>query len=180
MLFDMLRAKLENMTFTAAIVGLRVRALQLEEGGESQALFTAADIDPQRVAVAVARLNAALGEAVSRASTRQSHVLEERFTYEPFALEKQKMFEEPQIERELVPQLRLLEVHEIPVQLRGGEPVVVDRRAVLECVGPWRVAERAYTPAPITRDEYDVVLEDGTFVRIYHQGSHWYLRGIYK
>ncbi len=32
---------------------------------------------------------------------------------------------------------------------------------------------------PVTRDEYDVVLENGTFARIYHQGSHWYLRGIY-
>ncbi len=30
------------------------------------------------------------------------------------------------------------------------------------------------------RDEYDVVLEDGTFARIYRQGSHWYLRGVYE
>jgi hypothetical protein len=32
----------------------------------------------------------------------------------------------------------------------------------------------------VTRDEYDVVLEDGTFARIYHQGAHWYLRGVYQ
>ncbi len=35
-------------------------------------------------------------------------------------------------------------------------------------------------PSPVTRDEYDVVLEDGTFARIYRQGTHWYLRGVYE
>jgi hypothetical protein len=98
------------------------------------------------------------------------------------------MLEKNQTQSELVPQLRLLEVREVPVLLRGGEPAVVDRQAVSQCVGPWRVAERAYTPvpsgaegaSPLSRDEYDVVLENGTFARIYRQGSHWYLRGVYE
>ena len=30
------------------------------------------------------------------------------------------------------------------------------------------------------RDEYDVLLEDGTFARIYRQRSRWYLRGVYE
>jgi hypothetical protein len=30
------------------------------------------------------------------------------------------------------------------------------------------------------RDEYDVVLEDGTFARIYRQNTHWYMRGVYE
>ena len=60
-----------------------------------------------------------------------------------------------------------------------------DREAVRECSGPWRVAERTSTilsevEGPVTRDEYDVVLESGTFARIYRQGSRWYLRGIYR
>ncbi len=50
---------------------------------------------------------------------------------------------------ELVPQLRLLEVREVPVQLRGGEPATVDRQAVRQCTGPWRIAERAYAPKPV-------------------------------
>jgi hypothetical protein len=79
-----------------------------------------------------------------------------------------------------VPQLRLLEVREVPVQLRGGEPAMVDRQAVRQCTGPWRIAERPSISSPVIRDEYDVVLEDGTFARIYHQGSHWYLRGVYE
>jgi hypothetical protein len=70
------------------------------------------------------------------------------------------------------------------VQLRGGEPAIVDRQAVRQCVGPWRVSERKLEePVPSAvegRDEYDVVLENGTFARIYRQGSHWYLRGVYQ
>lgn len=187
-MFDMLRAKLEGMTFAAAIVGLRSQALQLEEGGEVQALFCADDLDPQRVAVTIARLEAALGAGIVRAQTRDAHLLEERFTYEPFEPPPRAMLEKNQTQSELVPQLRLLEVREVPVLLRGGEPAVVDRQAVSQCVGPWRVAERAYTPvpsgaegaSPLSRDEYDVVLENGTFARIYRQGSHWYLRGVYE
>ncbi len=184
-MFEMLRAKLDGTTFAAAIVGLRLQALQLEEGGEEQALFCADDLDPQRVAVTIARLEAALGAGVARARTREAHLLEERFSYEPFKLAA-RAYQESRPERkrsELVPQLRLLEVREIPVRLRGGEPAIVDRQAVRQCAGPWRVAERPCAPSVegrVTRDEYDVVLEDGTFARVYRQGSHWYLRGVYE
>ncbi len=185
-MFDMLRAKLEGATFAAAIVGLRLQALQLEEGGEAQAFFSADDFDSQRVAVTIARLEAVLGEGIARAKTREAHLLEERFVYEPFtppcAIDRLRRVA-PELKDEgrgTVPQLRLLEVREVPVQLRGGEPAIVDRQAVRQCTGPWRIAERPYTPSPVTRDEYDVVLEDGTFARIYRQGSHWYLRGVYE
>jgi hypothetical protein len=177
-LFELLRAKLEGATFCAAIVGVKLQATQLEEGGEAQTLFCADEPDPQRVAVTVARLEAALGAGVSRARTRDAHRLEERFAYEPFKLPRAMCHTEPR----LVPQLRLLEVREVPVQLRGGEPAIVDCRAVQQCTGPWRIDERpcAKPEAPVARDEYDVVLEDGTFARIYHQGTHWYLRGVYE
>jgi protein ImuB len=186
MMFDLLRAKLEGATFAAAIVGLRLQALQLEEGGEEQTLFAADDLDPQRVAVTIARLEAALGAQVARAKTRDAHLLEERFTYEPFVTPRVLSPCHPEqrasrrTEQELVPQLRLLQVREILVQVRDGEPSIVDRVAVRQCAGPWRIDERPYAPEPITRDEYDVVLENGTFARIYHQGAHWYLRGVYE
>lgn len=191
-MFDMIRAKLEGARFDAPIVGLRVQALQLEEGGEAQVLFPADDLDPQKIAVTVARLEAVLGESIARARMREAHLLEERFAYEPFLSHPERCHPErsrrmapktsaqAQAPGELVPQLRLLEVREVPVQVRGGEPAVVDRQAVLECVGPWRIDERAHVPSPVTRDEYDVVLEDGTFARIYRQGTHWYLRGVYE
>ncbi|HZV76714.1 MAG TPA: hypothetical protein VFF63_03025 [Candidatus Babeliales bacterium] len=189
-MFEMSRAKLEGATFAAAIVGVRLQALQLEEGGEAQTLFCADELDPQHVAVTIARLEAALGARVARAKTRDAHRLEERFRYEAFRL---PCHPDPSTrpaaslrtalragDKELVPQLRLLEVREVPVQLRGGEPAIVDRQAVRHCTGPWRIDERPPAQGPVTRDEYDVVLEDGTFARIYHQGSHWYLRGVYE
>ena len=80
----------------------------------------------------------------------------------------------------LVPQLRLLGVSEIEVQLRRGEPAFVGTppQAVMECAGPWRVEEGWFGDG-VTRDEYDVVLEDGEIYRIYRQGARWYLRGAY-
>ncbi len=181
-IFEMVRAKLDGTTFPSAIVGLRLQALQLEEGGEEQTLFSADDLDPQRIAVAIARLETALGTRIARAKTREAHLLEDRFTYEPFKLPARALKEcHPEREHtEPVPQLRLLEVREVPVQLSGGEPAVVDRQAVQQCAGPWRIAERPHAPSAVTRDEYDVVLENGIFARIYHQGSHWYLRGVYE
>jgi hypothetical protein len=179
-MFDMMRAKLEGATFESAIIGLRVQARQLEEGGEAQALFGADDFDPQRVAVTIARLEAMLGESIARATTREAHLLEERFAYEPFELPRKAMFDRTEAPHELVPQLRLLEVREIAVELRAREPAMVDGQAVMQCVGPWRIAERVFTISPVTRDEYDVVLEDGTFARIYRQNTHWYMRGVYE
>ncbi|HXB83384.1 MAG TPA: hypothetical protein VNU22_08580 [Candidatus Acidoferrum sp.] len=203
-MFDMMRVKLEGATFESAIVGLRVQARQLEEGGEAQALFAVDDFDPQRVAVTIARLEAMLGASIARATTREAHLLEERFAYEQFkpcraeichpepfdsalrASLRTGSVEGRQISENhaLVPQLRLLEVREIAVELRAREPTMVDGQAVMQCVGPWRIAERfPMQPAlsPVEgRDEYDVVLEDGTFARIYRQNTHWYMRGVYE
>jgi hypothetical protein len=182
-MFDMLRAKLEGTTFGAPIIGLRLQALQLEEGGEAQAFFSADDFDAQRVAVTIARLEAVLGEGIARAKTREAHLLEERFSYEPFRLTRSDWSDADVTEAcgcGIVPQLRLLQVREVPVQLRGGEPAIVNCQPVRQCAGPWRISERPHVEAPIARDEYDVVLEDGTFARIYRQGSHWYLRGVYE
>lgn len=186
-MLDVLRAKLEGVTFPAPIVGLRLRAQQLEENGESLALFAADDIDKQLLAVTIARLEAALGEPVVRASMCEAHAIEARFRYEPFALPKRELLERRAAAApSVVPQLRLLAVREIDVRVLRGEPAFVALReaqggtpqAVVECAGPWRV-EEGWFAAPVVRDEYDVVLEDGDIYRIYRQGARWYLRGAY-
>ncbi|MBV9233437.1 MAG: hypothetical protein JO030_05285 [Candidatus Eremiobacteraeota bacterium] len=181
-MFALLRAKLEGTTFPAPVIGLRLGALRLEEGGEAQTLMSNVDFDPQRVAVTIARLQAALGKEIVRAAIHPAHRLEERFTYEPFTVPRREPLTAVPAHEEskLVPQLRLLRVREIPVRLRGGEPSVVDRQRVRQCSGPWRITERFGAEKDGGRDEYDVVLEDATCVRIYRQGSHWYLRGVYE
>jgi protein ImuB len=183
-MFDVVRAKLDGATFPAAIVGLRVRAAGLEEGGEALALLAGDDLDPQAVAVTIARLESVLGTPVRRARTKEAHALEDRFSYDRFELPKRTVLQSGKAEAApsdtVVPQLRLLTVAEIAVRLRAGEPASVGDppRAVLECAGPWRI-DTGWPAHDIVRDEYDVLLEDGELYRIYRQGTHWYVRGAY-
>ena len=187
-MLDVLRAKLEGVTFPAPLIGLKVRVQQLEENGEELPLFASDEIDKQLLAVTIARLEAALGEPVVRASMCEAHPIEERFRYEPFALPKREFLEgKIATQPAVTPQLRLLTVREIDVRVVRGEPALVSLRqaqgdtvpqAVLECAGPWRV-EEGWFARPVVRDEYDVLLEDGELYRIYRQGARWYLRGAY-
>ncbi len=179
-MLDVVRAKMEGLTFDAPLCGLRLRALRLEEGGEALPLVRNDDIDVQNVAVVLARLEALLGEPVRRARTRAAYPVEERFTYEPFTVPKLREAYSALVVNEsaAVPQLRLMDVTEVDVSVARGEPSVINGHAVVECAGPWRIDEAWFT-SPVTRDEYDVVLDDGSVRRIYRQGNHWYLRGSY-
>ncbi len=196
---DVVRAKMTGGTFPCAIVGLRLRALRMEEGGEALPIFPADDVDPRSVAVTLARLEAVTGEPPRRARTRAAHALERRFSYEPFVCHPERRrpkvapstgatlrvaplrtgsVEGPTPALALVPQLQLLVVREIAVRLCDGAPAFVGDRAVRMCAGPWRI-EEGWFDSPIVRDEYDVLLDDDTLVRIYRQGRYWYLRGAY-
>jgi protein ImuB len=177
-MLDVLRAKLENVTFNAPLVGLRLRVARLEEGGEPQPLIRSDDIDRENVAVVLARLEAMLGRPVRRARTRHAHPVEERYTYEPFGIPPRDRDGAARPPVRVVPQLRLLTVTPVDVRVRRGEPLSVNGRTVVRCAGPWRI-EEGWFATPVTRDEYDVVLQDGEICRIYRQGTHWYLRGFY-
>lgn len=177
-MLDVLRAKLEGLTFDAPLCGLRLRALRLENSGEALPLIRNDDIDPQNVAVVLARLESILGEPVRHARIRDAHRIEERFSYEPFTvsfLRDRTIGMDPAA---LVPQLRLLEVKEVDVRVAHGEPSRLEGRAIVRCTGPWRIEEGWFGSAP-GRDEYDVVVEDGSVYRIYRQGTRWYVRGAY-
>jgi len=181
-LLDIVRANLEGVTFEAPVIGLRTRALRLEEHGESLALFSGGDPDPQTVAVTLARLEAVLGEPARRARGVTAYALEDRFAYDAFAMPGVSALPatfEPLPER-MVPQLQLLAVREVAVRVLAGAPAWVGTppRAVLECAGPWRIEENWFD-RPLVRDEYDVLLEGGTLCRIYRQGECWFMRGIY-
>jgi nucleotidyltransferase/DNA polymerase involved in DNA repair len=188
---DIVRAKLSGIRFPCAIVGLSLRAIQLEEGGEALPIFPADDVDPRHVTVTLARLESAIGEPPRRATTRPAHALERRFSYEPYVIPSpsaalpsqraQDRFdgEGSVSQHALISQLRLLIVREISVRLRRGVPSLVEGLRVLECHGPWRVEEGWFADTAVSRDEYDVLLSDRSLVRIYRQGKRWYLRGAY-
>jgi hypothetical protein len=202
-MLDVMRAKLEGMTFGSPITGLRLQAMQLEECGAVATLFGQNQADPQALAVALARLQAATNRPAKRARVRPSPQLETRYAYEDFVVKNgtggvcpansdifaparmadskladAKMQCSSDFSKHHAPQLRLLAVREIDVKIRGNRPLSVGPRKVLDCAGPWRVDD-GWFEQPVVRDEYDVLLDDGMLCRIYRQGEHWYLRGAY-
>ncbi len=77
---------------------------------------------------------------------------------------------------------RLRPLRSAAVTLVGGRPVHL-RVAALESrivssAGPWR-ASGDWWADPWRRDEWDVELADGTLCRLAHDGSTWFLEGIY-
>ena len=198
-MLDVVRAKLEGVTFDSPVTGLRMQVTRLEECGALATLFGQNEADPQALAVAMARLHAVTGALPARARTRCAAQLERRFLYDVFeaslcsaALRSAKtppgsadtstLRGASQTQDDtltaVAPQLRLLAVREIDVRLRGNAPGSVLDKRVVDCAGPWRVDD-GWFETPTARDEYDVLLEDGMLWRIYRQGEHWYLRGAY-
>jgi nucleotidyltransferase/DNA polymerase involved in DNA repair len=179
-MLDVVRAKIEGKAFQSPVTGLRLQAARLEELGTPATLFAQREPDTQAIALALARLEAALGAEGTSVCTQAAHRFERRFAYEPFAVPAGGAGQSVASLARPVPQLRLLAVREIAVTMRGNAPALVGSppRAVMDCAGPWRI-EEGWFDGPVTRDEYDVLLEDGELYRIYRQGERWYVRGAY-
>jgi hypothetical protein len=188
---DILRAKLEGLTFDAPITGLKLQALRLEECGTFTTLFSGTQPDPQMLAVAFERLQAVGTIQAQQAHVRPAHLLESRFTYTKchgeraplganvILSERSESKGEGRMDPTHAPQLRMLPVREVAVKLRGNTPASVESRPVVNCAGPWRVDDGWFESEHIARDEYDVLLEGGLLWRVYRQGEKWYLRGAY-
>ncbi len=198
-LFELLRARLEGIVLRSPVTGLRLAAHRLENGGVQIALFAAGDPDPDALGIAIARLDAALGEHHAlRARVTASARIEQRFTFEPFTLASTSTLPGiagssalPGAVGSALPgaagvQFHLVDPRPVDVLLRAGMPRFIGSppQAILEVAGPWRVNEGWWMPAtgsgtPLVRDEYDVLLEDGALVRIAREGTDWSVRGIY-
>jgi protein ImuB len=182
-LFDVVRARLDGLTLRSPVCRLRLGADHLEEAGTPLALFAAAD--PEALALAVARLQAAFGErAALRARLVEGRRPEACFAYEPFAgalagapdaaLAGDGAADAP------VLQYRLLEPRLVAVVVKDGAPAFVGTppRRVVKVAGPWRYDETWWRSA-LRRDDYDVVLEGGTIFRLTRTGGVWHLAGYY-
>lgn len=195
-LFELLRARLEGVVLRSPVAGLRLAAAQLETGGIQMALFAAGDPDPDALGIALARLEAALGEHRTwRARVVDGPRVERRFAFEPFTLDAPGSRTWPRsgvaaisaLPGTATMQLHLIdEPAPIDVLLRGGMPRFIGSppQAILDVAGPWRVDESWWTTAtgggtPLIRDEYDVLLDDGALVRIAREGDVWSVRGRY-
>ena len=191
-MFDLLRARLEGVVLRSPVIGLRLAAERLEEGGSELSLFASRDPDPEIVGIALARLEAALGpQAAVRASVVAGNRYETRAAYEPFTAARVARSTRTALTvRAAAPQTatlayRILAPRAIDVRVRGGRPAFVGSRAVLEVAGPWRVDEAWWAEAldtggrPVQSDAYDVLLDDGGLCRIVCEHERWYVCGSY-
>jgi protein ImuB len=190
-MFDLLRARIEGLVLSSPVCGLRLGAERLEEGGTERSLFAGSDPDPETVAVALARIEAALGPGSAlRAKVTAGHRCETRYAYEPFEA-RGLVRRAPHTNTTTAASpdatlaYRVLAPREIGVRIERGRPVTVDGRAIVELAGPWRVDESWWAQAldegalPYASDAYDVLLEDGTLWRIVSEARRWYVRGAY-
>ncbi|HEV8021529.1 MAG TPA: DNA polymerase Y family protein [Candidatus Lustribacter sp.] len=185
-LFDLLRARLEGVVLDAPVVGLRLVAAGLEDGGVPLALFAAADPDPDALGIVLARLDAALGDGGAlRSRIIDGPRVERRFAHAPFTLEPLVTTSWTAAPPAPLPQTATLQFRPVApqavaVRVIGGAPRFVGTPAqtVLDAAGPWRV-EEDWWAQPLVRDEYDVLLDDGSLVRIAHESNAWSIRGVY-
>ena len=192
-LFDLLRARLEGITLDAPVTGLRLTAEGLESGGVPIALFAASDPDPDALGIVLARIDAALGEGralrpqVAEAARDERRATMLPFTLEPLVTRTWNAMPAPvPLPVTATLQLRTVVPQPIAVRVIGGRPQFVGtpEALVLDCAGPWRIDEGWWAAATggsdrIVRDEYDVLLDDGSLVRIARQPDGWSMRGVY-
>jgi protein ImuB len=183
-MFDLLRAKLEGTTLHAPVIGLRLGAERFEEAGSPLGLFATGDPDPESVAIALARLDAALGEHhVLRARLQEGFRHESQFVYEPFVAQPLTGIAQTPTAAGREPAqatltLRLIRPRAVAVRLSQGVPASVGGSAVVRLAGPWRIDE-SWWERPLQREEYDVLLADGALLRIAHESGAWFVRGTY-
>jgi hypothetical protein len=190
-MFELLRARLEGVTLNAPVNGLRLAAERLEEGGTELSLFAGTDPDPDVVAIAVARIEAAFGPASAlRARVEPGRRYETRFSYEPFdadAIVRRPLANATLAARDTTGTLayRVLTPRALDVRLERGRPAFVGTHAVLDLAGPWRVDEAWWSTtlesggAPYAGDAYDVLLDDGSLLRIVYEDGTWFARGAF-
>ncbi|MBV8600581.1 MAG: DNA polymerase Y family protein [Candidatus Eremiobacteraeota bacterium] len=189
MLFDLIRARLEGLQLEAPVEGLRLGVERAERGGVALPLLCGDDPDPEAVELALARLDAAFGdEAAVRARLEpgghrpESRVAYERF--EPAALVSREWIAaaSPHARQTATMQLRIFsEPREVDVVVSAGAPrfLGTPAQAVVDYAGPWRIDEGWWSAAPLERDDYDVMLEDGAIYRIARRGERWFTLGVY-
>jgi len=181
MLFDLIRAHLEGVRLEAAVEGLRLRIKRMEGGASPLALFSVDDPDAEAIELALARLEAAFGDGcVLRARVVEGYRPERRVAYERFTAQLPQA--SAVLHHEAGMQLRMfVEPQQLDVVMKNGAPHLVGTppQTVVDYAGPWRVAEEWWSLSPLTRDDYDIMLADGSLYRIAYRDERWLLLGIY-
>lgn len=182
----LLRASLESRPPRGAVEAVTLRARPVRVTPAQESLIERSRSNPRMLAAVLARLAAVvgarqIGAAVLLDSYRPDAVTIEPYPHAPRSSERKQSGEDSS--RAALALRRLRPACLAHVTLTAGRPVHVrsDRLTarIVASVGPWRASGEWWTARPWIHDEWDVELGDGTLCRLTHDGSAWWLEGIY-
>jgi len=183
----LLRASLESRPPRGAVEAITLLARPVRMAPAQESLTGRSRPSPRILAATLARLAALLGArqigaAVLLDSYRPDAVTIVPYPHPPRSLSGREQGEEDS-PRAALALRRLRPPCSARVTLTTGRPVHVrsDRltAGIVASVGPWRASGDWWTARPWIHDEWDVELGDGTLCRLAHDGSTWWLEGIY-
>ena len=177
----LLRASLESRPPRGAVEAVTLRAYPVRVAAAQESLTDRSRPSPRMLAATLARLAALLG-------ARQIGVPVLLDSHRPDAVTLDPSLHPPPggvggVTRAVLALRRLRPPVAASVTLTAGRPVHLrsDRLTarIVASVGPWRASGEWWTERPWIHDEWDVELGDGTLCRLAHDGSTWWLDGIY-
>lgn len=183
-LLALCRSLLERRPPQAPIRGLRIRAQARGGRVEQLRLFGLPTVSADRLAAAVARVAAIVGDGrLGAPAPEESHV-HEAFRLEPFDPPPPPQ-REGEKEKEATLGLRLFRPP-LPAEVRmsRGAPHAIRAGGVagwvVSIAGPWRV-DVGWHGTPLRRDGFDVELSDGAVYRLGRDldSDRWFLFGRY-
>ncbi|MBI2526654.1 MAG: hypothetical protein HYV93_11780 [Candidatus Rokubacteria bacterium] len=194
----LLRVALESRPPRAAVTGITLRAQPVRVPSVQETLIGSSRSSPRALAETLARLAALMGpERIGVPVLLDSH-RPDAMRLEPFRLAEaseggrrggggargeREEGEGGEARGAVLALCRLRPPRPAAVRLTAGRPVHLRSDlltgSIVASAGPWRASGEWWGERPFFQDEWDVELEGGTLCRLSHDGSTWFLAGIY-
>jgi protein ImuB len=185
----LLKASLASQPPRAPVEAVTLRARPVRVAPAQESLVDRSRPSPRMLAATLARLAALVGEQQVGTPVRLDSYRPDAVSLASPALSPRAPSSKPVGDSEETvarPALALRRLRPRPpasVTLTSGRPVHLrsDRLTarIVASVGPWRSSGEWWTESPWIHDEWDVELADGILGRLAHDGSAWWLEGIY-
>jgi protein ImuB len=178
----LLRASLESRPPQGAVVAVTLRAHPVRVAPAQESLTDRSRPSTRMLATILTRLVALVGaEQIGVPVLLDSH-RPDAVRLAPLSSPRERDGREPAGGPALALR-RLRPPCSARVTLTAGRPVHLqsDRLTgrIVASVGPWRSSGEWWTERPWIHDEWDAELAEGTLCRLAHDGSAWWLEGIY-
>ena len=178
----LLRASLASRPPRGAVEAVTLRAHPVRVAPAQESLTDRSRPSPRMLTTILARLAALVGARQIGVPVLLDSHRPDAVTLAPVSSPKERVEREPARIAGLALR-RLRPPCPARVTLTAGRPVHLqsDRLTarIVASVGPWRSSGEWWTERPWIHDEWDAELADGTLCRLAHDGSAWWLEGIY-